>query len=144
MVYQGLDDLTAACVEAAEGDCQVEAFEVGVFCGNYMTGVPENYFEHLSQLRQGKKAQAAKAGLTAIAPGDAPGNAVVVANSGPVNVVQASTDDDAATNGNSNVNPNYGEDIRFVTINDILRCFSLTLPFLSLHNIASEHPNGER
>lgn len=49
----GKDGLKAACMEAAESTSQVEDFEVGVFCGKYVTEVPEGYFEHLSDIRSG-------------------------------------------------------------------------------------------
>ncbi|CAI4212076.1 unnamed protein product [Parascedosporium putredinis] len=54
VIFQDLDDLTAACIEAAEGESEIKDFEVGVFSGKYVTEVPEGYFEHLSNLR-GKK-----------------------------------------------------------------------------------------
>lgn len=47
--------MVAACLEAAQGETQVEGFEVGVFSGKYVTEVPEGYFEHLRQLRGEKK-----------------------------------------------------------------------------------------
>ncbi|KAK2594856.1 hypothetical protein QQS21_007406 [Conoideocrella luteorostrata] len=72
VIFQDLEDLKAACHEAAEGTSQVQDFEVGVFCGQYVTDVPEGYFTHLSEIRNGKQGQ----------NGDA-GN--VVASSGPVN-----------------------------------------------------------
>ena len=104
-MYLTLEGLKAACRGAADRDSGVRDFEVGVFNGEYVTGVPAGYFEHLSSLRQaGKKRKAAAAGLTAavadplesssLLPDDHP---VVVANGGPVN--------DA---------PRYREDIRFV------------------------------
>ena len=89
LVYLTLEGLKAACRDAADRDSGVRDFEVGVFNGKYVTGVPEGYFEHLSSLRQaGKKRKAAAAGLT-----------VVVTNSGPVNGAGG---------------PRYREDIRFV------------------------------
>ncbi|GAO16354.1 hypothetical protein UVI_02049890 [Ustilaginoidea virens] len=56
VIFQDLDDLNAACVEAAngDGDGAVQDFEVGVFSGKYVTEIPEGYFEHLVSLR-GKK-----------------------------------------------------------------------------------------
>ncbi|RYP68989.1 hypothetical protein DL769_005376 [Monosporascus sp. CRB-8-3] len=54
VIFQDLGDLTAACIEAAEGESEVQDFEVGVFSGKYITEVPEGYFEHLSNLRGNK------------------------------------------------------------------------------------------
>ncbi|PHH93205.1 hypothetical protein CDD83_10143 [Cordyceps sp. RAO-2017] len=51
VIYQDLADLQAACVEAVEGDNEIKDFEVGVFCGEYKTEVPECYFLG----RKGKK-----------------------------------------------------------------------------------------
>lgn len=78
----GKDGLKAACMEAAETESKVEGFEVGVFCGRYVTEVPEGYFEHLSDLRNGKRK--AKTALTEIKSGGDEGANVVV-SSGPTN-----------------------------------------------------------
>lgn len=102
LVYLTLDGLKAACRDAADRDSGVRDFEVGVFNGKYVTGVPEGYFEHLSSLRQaGKKRKAAAAGLTVVDPleGSSGEDPVVVTNSGPVNGAGG---------------PRYREDIRFV------------------------------
>jgi amidophosphoribosyltransferase len=51
VIYQDLDDLKAACLELSPANGPKE-FEVGIFCGKYVTGdVPEEYFEHLAKLR---------------------------------------------------------------------------------------------
>ena len=77
VIYQDLADLKAACTEASpEG--KITDFEVGVFCGNYQTDVPEGYFDHLNDLR-GTKRKAE----TAVVNGT---SKILVANSGPVNV----------------------------------------------------------
>ncbi len=56
MVFQSLDDLKDACIEAAEGDRKVTDFEVGVFCGKYKTEVPKGYFQsHSHRFAGGKK-----------------------------------------------------------------------------------------
>lgn len=95
VIFQDLDDLKAACMEAAESTSQVDDFEVGVFCGKYVTKVPEGYLEHLSELRSGKRWQ--KAAVTNIKPGrDEEGS--VVASSGPTN------------------RPQEGNDIRYVLV----------------------------
>ncbi len=106
VIFQSLEDLQAACIEAAEGESKVKGFEVGVFCGKYITDVPEGYFEHLSRLR-GKKAK--KTAVVA-AEEEAGASAVLIANSGPVNVVVE--DDGAVRNGVES--PQYREDIRYV------------------------------
>ena len=56
VIYQDLDDLTAACVALTPANGPRE-FEVGVFCGKYVTGVPIGYFEHVEKVRRGKKTQ---------------------------------------------------------------------------------------
>ncbi len=53
IVFQTLDALTNACAEAvrSEGLSEPQSFEVGVFCGQYATQVPSDYFSHLEELR---------------------------------------------------------------------------------------------
>jgi amidophosphoribosyltransferase len=53
VVYQSLEDLTEACLDAAydTGADTPKKFEVGVFCGSYITPVRPDYFEHLERLR---------------------------------------------------------------------------------------------
>ena len=47
---------------------------MGVFCGKYVTEVPEGYLGHLSELRSGKKTQ--KPGLTIVKFGGEEGGVV--------------------------------------------------------------------
>jgi amidophosphoribosyltransferase len=107
--------LKAACIEAAEGECKVKDFEVGLFNGKYITEVPEGYFEHLRQLRGKKKAVVGMSEEPA-------GRAMLVANSGPMDVAlrqQKGPDDDGAR-VNGMKGPEYREDIRCVVFDDAI------------------------
>ena len=53
MIYQTLPDLEAACATLSPRPNQ--RFEVGVFCGKYITPVEEDYFEHLEAVRKGRR-----------------------------------------------------------------------------------------
>lgn len=108
----------------------MDDFEVGVFNGQYVTGVPEGYFEHLSCLRAGKKRKANAAGLTTVDLSEPSDSAVVVTNGGPVN----------------DAGPEHREDIRFVLAGNMSRGLAnvLTLFFSSIHNFASEIQNSDR
>lgn len=50
VIYQTLEDLLDACRETSTID-DVRDFEVGVFNGQYITGVHQDYFEHLESTR---------------------------------------------------------------------------------------------
>jgi amidophosphoribosyltransferase len=50
VIYQSLADLKAACAELSPRG-PTQEFEVGVFCGKYVTPVTAGYFEHLEQIR---------------------------------------------------------------------------------------------
>lgn len=114
MIFQDLQDLKDACIEAASGDNEVKDFEAGVFCGKYKTVVPADYFEHLGRLHEGKKSKAA-----AIADGDEEADPVPVANGGPVNVAGPKVGAD--TNGTKS--PENQEDIRYVADEKVRRLF---------------------
>ncbi|ROV99392.1 hypothetical protein VSDG_03939 [Cytospora chrysosperma] len=76
VIYQDLDDLKACCAELSPRKTQ--DFEVGVFCGKYITSVPEGYFAHLDELRGKARTSAPSAGSTQVANGGAAaGNAQV-------------------------------------------------------------------
>lgn len=49
VIYQTLEDLIEACSSSTLPD--VKSFEVGVFTGNYITGVEQSYLEYLEVIR---------------------------------------------------------------------------------------------
>ncbi|KAK5128982.1 hypothetical protein LTR85_000315 [Meristemomyces frigidus] len=51
VIYQSLKDLESACAQESPRDPAKQRFEVGVFCGKYVTPVPEQYFDHLERVR---------------------------------------------------------------------------------------------
>jgi amidophosphoribosyltransferase len=53
VIFQTLDDLKKAC--AVESPRPNQEFEVGVFCGSYVTPVEPDYFEHLDRIRGNSK-----------------------------------------------------------------------------------------
>ena len=96
VVFQDLDDLNAACTDASEGRSEVQDYEVGVFSGNYVTNVPEGYFEHLSNLRGNKDK-----GM--LATSDSPVDGAAGLQMTP----------EQASNGNAAfASPQYSEDVR--------------------------------
>ena len=86
VVYQSLDDLKAACIDAAKEANSVDApenFEVGVFCGTYITPVDERYFGHLEKLRgQSRKMKVADDARRAVAQGSATADQIQIAAAG--------------------------------------------------------------
>lgn len=51
VIYQSLSDLESACAQESPRGKAKQRFEVGVFCGKYVTPVPEEYFGHLERIR---------------------------------------------------------------------------------------------
>ncbi|KFA70505.1 hypothetical protein S40285_00568 [Stachybotrys chlorohalonatus IBT 40285] len=80
LIFQTLDDLKAACLEAADEGCRVTGFEVGVFCGEYRTPVPVDYLERWSERHETKKRKS-----EALTREEGTDVTTVVASSGPVN-----------------------------------------------------------
>ena len=80
VIYQTLDDLKKAC--AALSPRENQEFEVGVFCGSYVTPVDEGYFEYLDNLRgKNKKAKTVEYAREAVAAGIAsPAEISIVTN----------------------------------------------------------------
>ena len=70
VIFQTLDDLKAACASLSPRKNQ--EFEVGVFCGSYVTPVSPDYFEHLERIRgESKKAKVLENARQAVANGSA-------------------------------------------------------------------------
>jgi len=88
VVYQTLDDLKAACVDAAREADSHDApknFEVGVFCGSYITPVAEDYFDHLERIRgQTRKLKVMDEARAAVAQGVAGEDQIQLATNGAV------------------------------------------------------------
>jgi amidophosphoribosyltransferase len=86
VVYQTLDDLKGACLDAAREANSQDApqdFEVGVFCGKYVTPVDEDYFVHLEQIRgQTRKMKVMDQARQAVAQGVAGVDQIRLATSG--------------------------------------------------------------
>lgn len=111
LVFQTLDDLKDACLEAKDDKSEVHDFEVGVFCGQYKTPVPDDYFPHANGVDGNKKRKSAA--ITEVG-GDS--DAVLVASSGPVNVkLPRGSMDEAVPKG-----PEYREDVRYVVADNPL------------------------
>ncbi|KAL1600103.1 amidophosphoribosyltransferase [Nothophoma quercina] len=55
VIYQTLEDLTRACASLSPRDPKTQSFEVGVFCGKYVTPVDDGYFDHIDRIRGERK-----------------------------------------------------------------------------------------
>lgn len=51
VIYQSLADLESSCAELSPRTQTKQQFEVGVFCGKYVTPVDQDYFDHLERVR---------------------------------------------------------------------------------------------
>ncbi|KAL9029997.1 MAG: hypothetical protein Q9196_001827 [Gyalolechia fulgens] len=75
VIFQDLEDLKAACAEAVVSRCSTQEerdFEVGVFCGRYVTPVEEGYFQHLEEVRgETRKLKVLEKAREAVANGSA-------------------------------------------------------------------------
>ncbi|KAF4548027.1 Amidophosphoribosyltransferase-like protein [Elsinoe fawcettii] len=87
VVYQNLEDLEKACaVLSPRGPGQ--KFEVGVFCGKYVTPVDDTYFDHLEKIRGERgRMKLVEGAREAVRSGDASEEEVRIAMSGGSNGV---------------------------------------------------------
>ncbi|KAI0398938.1 nucleophile aminohydrolase [Xylaria palmicola] len=123
LIYQDLDDLKQACSEAAPKG-GVKEFEVGVFCGNYQTDVPDGYFEHLDEIR-GKKSNS----------NGIPKGAIKV-SSGPVN--ESGISPSFTLEIPANTLPKNVDPMSLLSVADAPRTPE-NREDISIHNIASEN-----
>lgn len=131
VIYQDLDDLKAACAEASPQG-QIKDFEVGVFCGEYKTEVPDGYFEHLSQFR-GKKRKFHVEEVR---------NSTATGNSGPVNVaIHAPTNDTSKAELRSQKGADGGNDKTLPITYSAAPRSPENREDISLHNLATDPEN---
>jgi amidophosphoribosyltransferase len=69
VIYGTLPDLETACLSLAKPNGP-QRFEVGVFCGKYVTPVDNSYFEHLDRIRgESRKAKVVETARQAVVAG---------------------------------------------------------------------------
>jgi amidophosphoribosyltransferase len=82
VIYQSLADLEAACLSLAPPNGP-KRFEVGVFCGKYVTPVDDRYFEHLERIRgDRRKAKVVESARQAVMQGVAGESDIKLAQNG--------------------------------------------------------------
>jgi amidophosphoribosyltransferase len=85
VIYQDLSDLEKACLSLAPRENGPTRFEVGVFCGTYVTPVNKGYIEHLERIRgDRKKAKVVANARMAVISGEADVNAMKIAKNGVI------------------------------------------------------------
>lgn len=83
VIYQKLPDLQAACLALTPKKDGPTRFEVGVFCGKYVTPVDEDYFKHLELIRgERKKAKVIAGARMAVVQGVAGDQELRIARNG--------------------------------------------------------------
>lgn len=83
VIYQSLEDLKSACAQESPRDPSTQEFEVGVFCGKYITPVPADYFKHLERIRgETRKSKTLESALEAVRQGTASEKEIKMATNG--------------------------------------------------------------
>lgn len=143
VVFQSLDDLIGACASLSSYTNpkakvkEPSQFEVGVFCGTYITPVGVGYFEHLEKVRgEGRKLKAVEGAREAVLSGVAGKEEIEMAINGVKvdgngKVIPAEDPDDSATphvNGYDSKRPSLASlsDAESPTVRDTMD--------ISLHN----------
>ncbi|KAK6431092.1 amidophosphoribosyltransferase [Oleoguttula sp. CCFEE 5521] len=131
VIYQSLEDLESACAQDSPRTGEKQKFEVGVFCGKYVTPVSDEYFRHLEELRgEVKKPKVIEAAKDAVNGGFAQGEELKMATNGATvkhngEVVAMGDEDDVVAkmeamdlvhgngvNGSGPVGRKLGEDVK--------------------------------
>jgi hypothetical protein len=85
VVFQTLEDLESACARLSPRDPKTQKFEVGVFCGKYVTPVEDGYFEHLERIRgETRKVKVMEKAREAVMHGVADSKQIRIASKGAV------------------------------------------------------------
>ena len=141
VIYQDLPDLEQACLKLAPPNGPTR-FEVGVFCGKYVTPVSDGYMEHLERIRgDRKKAKVVENARMAVNQGIADLNAIKIAKNGAsldtsgqvIAAITPGAERDDPLNAQSNGNVN-GED-RFERQEHFTQHRLDSNQDISLHNI---------
>ena len=162
VIYQSLADLKASCAELSPRG-PTQDFEVGVFCGKYVTPVTDEYFEHLERVRgQSKKLKVWESAKEAILNGVAGekelelvAHGAIVNSKGQVVPEYEGGANGKGINGDANGHARRKrereesgtppvrdrEDIRYVYLNNKIDEERLT-DHDSLHNFANEPQRG--
>jgi amidophosphoribosyltransferase len=91
VVYQNLEDLVRACASLSPRNPAEQEFEVGVFCGKYVTPVDDGYFEHLEKVRgESKKKKVMEKAREAVMHGVADQKQIRMAAKGVVSGINTS------------------------------------------------------
>lgn len=149
VIFQDLDDLKAACVEAVVPTATPrpdQDFEVGVFCGKYVTPVDDAYFVHLEQIRgETRKAKVMENAREAVVNGSAgreefeiASNGVHVNHDGKVVPAKRSRQN-SLVNGNSSSRIK-GEDGATTQWSEAEETEPRDRQDISLHNLNDERP----
>ncbi|OJD35235.1 amidophosphoribosyltransferase [Diplodia corticola] len=107
VIYQTLDDLEAACASLSPRDPATQKFEVGVFCGKYVTPVDDDYFRRLERIRgESRKLKVMESARQAVMHGAATESQVRMAAKGVEvdrhgNVIPA--EEDSPINGHADI-----------------------------------------
>lgn len=112
VIYQTLPDLEAACAALSPRDPATQKFEVGVFCGRYVTPVDDSYFEHIERVRgESRKLKVVESARKAVVQGVAGEREVRMAAKGVEvdrhgNVIPADSEEKWVGNGVGQTNGN--------------------------------------